>query len=125
MILGLGTDLVENHRIREALDKFGDRFLKRVFSEEEIQYSLSHQDPVPYLAARFAVKEAAIKALNLTEQVGLSYQDVQVAGKVFGKKKLVLSRKARELADAMGVQQFHISLTHTDGMSMAVVILEN
>ncbi|MCB1139484.1 MAG: holo-ACP synthase [Leptospiraceae bacterium] len=124
-MLGLGTDLVENHRIREALDKFGDRFLKRVFSEEEIQYSLSHQDPVPYLAARFAVKEAAIKALNLTEQVGLSYQDVQVAGKVFGKKKLVLSRKARELADAMGVQQFHISLTHTDGMSMAVVILEN
>lgn len=125
MILGLGTDLVENHRIREAMDKFGDRFLKRVFSDEEIQYSLSHQDPVPYLAARFAVKEAAIKALNLTEQVGLSYQDVQVAGKVFGKKKLVLSRKARELADAMGVQQFHISLTHTDGMSMAVVILEN
>ncbi|MCB1170822.1 MAG: holo-ACP synthase [Leptospiraceae bacterium] len=124
-MLGLGTDLVENHRIREAMDKFGDRFLKRVFSDEEIQYSLSHQDPVPYLAARFAVKEAAIKALNLTEQVGLSYQDVQVAGKVFGKKKLVLSRKARELADAMGVQQFHISLTHTDGMSMAVVILEN
>lgn len=125
MILGLGTDLVENHRIREAMDRFGDRFLTRVYSDEEIQYSLSHQDPVPYLAARFAVKEAAIKALNLTEQVGLSYQDVQVAGKVFGKKKLILSRKARELADAMGVKQFHISLSHTNGMSMAVVILES
>ena len=83
MILGLGTDLVENHRIRQALDRFGDRFLNRVYSEEEIQYSLSHEDPVPYLSARFAVKEAAIKALNLTEQVGLSYQDVQVGGKVF------------------------------------------
>ncbi|MBU44564.1 MAG: holo-[acyl-carrier-protein] synthase [Spirochaetaceae bacterium] len=124
MILGLGTDLVENHRIRQALDRFGDRFLNRVYSEEEIQYSLSHEDPVPYLSARFAVKEAAIKALNLTEQVGLSYQDVQVGGKVFGKKKLILSRKARELADGMGVNQFHISLSHTDGMSMAVVILE-
>lgn len=125
MILGIGTDLVENERIREAFEKYGERFLKRIFSEDEIDYSLSHNDPVPYLSARFAVKEAAVKALNLIGQSGISYKDVEVSGKVFGKKKLVLSNRAREIADQKGVADFHISLTHTDSLSMAVVILES
>ncbi len=124
MILGIGTDIIENERIAGVYERRGERFLKRVFSEQEIEYALSHEDPVPYLAARFAVKEAAIKALNLRETVGLSMLDVEVAGKAFGKKHLVLKGPARRIADEMGANKFHISISHTHTMSMAIVILE-
>ena len=125
MILGLGTDIVENERIKRAFDRHGVRLLRRIYTEDEVQYSLSHEDPVPYLSARFAVKEAAVKALGLRETVGLRFRDVEVAGKVFGKKELVLHGRAREIADQRGARRFHISLTHTATVSMAVVILED
>jgi len=124
MIVGLGTDLVENDRIAEMYAEYGQRFLSRIFTDEEIEYAVSHADPVPYLAARFAVKEALIKALNLRETVGLKMKDVEVAGKIFGKKSLRLHGKVRELAEAMGANNYHISLSHSRNSSMAVVILE-
>ena len=125
MILGLGTDIIENERIAGIYRRRGRRFLERLFTEEEINYALSRENPVPHLAARFAVKEAAIKALNLREMVGLKMKDVEVAGRVFGKKNLVLHGRAREIADKMGAKRFHISLTHTSSISMAVVIMED
>ncbi|MCB1319628.1 MAG: holo-ACP synthase, partial [Leptospiraceae bacterium] len=87
MILGIGTDIIENHRIGEVYRRYGHRFLNRIFTEEEIQYAESHEDPVPYLAARFAVKEAAVKALNIQGGQGISWKDVEVVGKIFGKKQ--------------------------------------
>ncbi|MCR9144934.1 MAG: holo-ACP synthase [bacterium] len=124
MILGMGTDIVENDRIREVYEKHGRRFLNRIFTEEEIQYSLSHEDPVPYLSARFAVKEALVKALSLPGGAGLSWRDVEVSGKIFGKKELVLHNKARAIAAEKGANRYHISLSHSRNMSLAVVILE-
>lgn len=124
MILGLGTDIVENDRIASAFEKYGERFLARIFTKEETEYALSHKDPVPHLAARFAVKEAAIKALNIREASGLHMTDFEVAGKIFGKKELVFHRDARRLIAERGVTRVHLSLSHTEKVSMAVVILE-
>jgi len=125
MILGIGTDILENKRIRRMYKRFGRRFLKRIYTEEEILYAESHEDPVPYLAARFAVKEALIKALNLKgREVKLKLREVEVAGKVFGKKNLVLTGRAKELVDTMGANKYHLSLSHSRFFSMAVVILE-
>ncbi len=124
MIVGIGTDIIENDRIGALFHKHGERFLKRIFTPDEIQYSLSHADPVPYLAARFAVKEAAIKSLNLSGAAEIRMRDVAVAGKVFGKKKLEFTGRVAELVHQMGANRFHVSLSHTHTMSMAVVILE-
>ena len=124
MILGIGTDIIENERIAAAFKRYGDRFLNRIFTEAESEYALKHANPVPYLAARFAVKEAAIKALNLREASGLRLTDFEVAGKIFGKKELVFHRDARRMLAERGVSRVHVSLSHTDTVSMAVVILE-
>lgn len=124
MIVGLGTDIVENDRIRETYQKFGDRFLKRIFSDDEIEYAQSHADPVPFLAARFAVKEAGIKALTYPGEV-IDMKDIELAGKTFGKKELVFSGKAKEIADKKKATKVHVSISHSETVSMAVVILEN
>lgn len=124
MILGLGTDIVENHRIDTMFHKYSNHFLNRIYTQEEIDYCLKHENPTPYLAARFAVKEAAVKALNIQGRIGLLYRDIEVAGSVFGKKKLRLKGKAETIAENLGVKYHHLSLTHTDHISMAVVIFE-
>lgn len=124
MIVGLGADIIENERIGRVYSRHGVRFLQKIFTEDEIHYSVSHEDPVPYLAARFAVKEAAVKALNLKGGAGVSWKDVEVAGKIFGKKQLALHGRARELADAIGVTRMHLTLSHTHTFSMAVVVFE-
>jgi holo-[acyl-carrier protein] synthase len=125
MILGLGTDIVDNRRVARIFHRHGRHFLQRIFTEEEIDYCLSHQDPVPYLAARFAVKEAAVKALNIRERMGLLYRDIEVAGRSYGKKKLRLTGRAERIANALGVKHHHLSLTHSDELSIAVVIFES
>ncbi len=125
MILGLGTDIVENERIENLFRQHGRKFLERVFTEEEVEYALSHEDPVPFLAARFAVKEAFVKALNIRGASGMRLKDVEVAGKIFGKKSLKLYGKAKRMAEEMGALHYHISLSHSKASSLAVVILEN
>lgn len=125
MIVGLGTDIVENDRIEDLYSRFGKKFLFRIYTDEEIQYSLSHENPIPYLAARFAVKEAAVKSLNIKGAGGISWKDIEVAGKIFGKKKLVFHQKAKILAEKYGVDKMHVSLSHNKDISLAVVILES
>ncbi len=124
MILGVGTDIIENERIGAVFHRYGDRFLARIFTAEEAEYALAHENPVPYLAARFAVKEAAIKALNIRGPSGLRMTDFEVRGKIFGKKELVFHRDARRMLAERGVSRVHLSLSHTESVSMAVVILE-
>ena len=124
MILGLGSDIVENQRIACLHEKYGEKFLKRLFTTEEIEYALSHKDPIPYLAARFAVKEAAVKALNLAGMASFGWKDVEVRGKIFGKKKLTFHNQAKELVQGMAANRYHVSLSHSDTLSMAVVLLE-
>ena len=126
MIIGLGTDIVDNERIASLYRKHRDRFLNRIYTDEEIAYSEEHVDPIPYLAVRFAAKEAMIKCLNITGKptLGISLKDVEVAGKSFGKKRIILWGKTKEIAEKMGAVHVHLSMSHAETFSMAVVILE-
>lgn len=125
VILGIGSDIIENARVEKLYKGHGKRFLERVFTQEEREYAFSHSDPIPYLAVRFAAKEAAIKALNLQRAAALSWKDIEIGGKTFGKKRLVFRNKAHSLAEKLKVKRRHISLSHSDALSIAVVILES
>src|SRR5918999_3529697 len=119
-IIGVGTDLVEIERFRLAVQRRA-RLPERLFSDDERAYAFRHRDPVPRLAARFGAKEAVMKALG----VGLGafkLRDVEVARRKGGAPELVLRGKAAALAETRGVTGWHLSLTHTDSMAMAVAI---
>ncbi len=122
-MLSVGNDIVENERIRELLEKHGDRFLKRVFTEEEVAYCHSHKDPVPFLAGRFACKEAVIKALSLGPGEVLDMKEIELAGTGFGKKTLVIHGKTEKFFKAKGFTSSSVSISHADHYSTAVVIL--
>ncbi|MBX7088780.1 MAG: holo-ACP synthase [Leptospirales bacterium] len=124
-MLGLGTDVVENDRVEDLYKKHGRRFLERIFTAQEIEYSLSRPDPVPYLSSRFAAKEASVKALCLPPGVVLNFKDISVEGLSFGHKTLVFTGAARARADEMGVRKIHLSMSHARDSSTAVVILED
>jgi holo-[acyl-carrier protein] synthase len=120
LVVGLGTDLVEIDRFRLAMARRA-KLGERLFSDDERAYAERHRDPAPRLAARFAAKEAVMKALG----VGLGafkLRDVEVARHKSGAPELVLRGKATALADRRGVTGWHLSLTHTDSMAMAVAI---
>jgi holo-[acyl-carrier protein] synthase len=120
MILGLGTDLVEVGRFRLALER-RSTLAERLFTDGEREYGLSQHDPAESLAARFAAKEAVMKALG----VGLGdfeFRDVEVQRADSGEPSLSLTGKARAIADDRGVASWLLSLSHTDTTAMAVVI---
>jgi holo-[acyl-carrier protein] synthase len=119
-IVGLGTDLVEVGRFRLAMERTA-RLADRLFSTDEREYASGQHDPAKSLAARFAAKEAVMKALG----VGLGafkLRDVEVVRRRGGAPVVALHGKAAVLADERGVTAWHLSLTHTDSMAMAVAI---
>jgi holo-[acyl-carrier protein] synthase len=120
-IIGVGTDLVEIARFRLALERRGERLRHRLFSPEELAYADRHRDPAPRLAARFAVKEAVMKAMG----VGLwkfKLRDIEVARAKSGAPSVVLYRRAAEMASERGVGAWHLSITHSDTTAMAIAI---
>src|SRR6516164_237790 len=124
MIVGTGVDIAEVARIRDAVSRFGERFLKRVFTPEEVRYCTSKANTEERLAARFAAKEAAMKAIGTGLRHGVTWQDVEVVRHLGGRPGLRLSGKAAEFAAALGCQRIHLSLSHTEDMAIAHVILE-
>lgn len=124
MIIGVGIDNVQSIRMKEMLLKWADRVENRVFDEAELEYSKSKGETHLHLAARFAAKEALFKALGKGLSEGMTWTDVMVQNDETGKPHLVLKRKAKEIADKMGVATIHVSLSHTDECAIAVVILE-
>ena len=125
MILSIGTDLAEVPRIRDAHARFGDRFLLRVFTPHEVAYSLAKANRFERLAARFAAKEALMKAIGTGLTQGVSWHDVEVTNLPSGRPTLRLSGQAALHAQRLGARNIHVSLTHTATMAMAVVILED
>lgn len=123
MIIGLGTDIAENERIESLLKKYNNRFLKRIFTTEEIEYCMKKKNPAPHLAARFSVKEAFIKSLGLRRDLSLSYNEVGLEGTT-GKKSIVIKGKLKELIDQKNVDSIHFSISHAENYSSAVVVLE-
>jgi holo-[acyl-carrier protein] synthase len=125
MILGVGTDLAEVGRIRESIARFGDRFLNRIYTPGEQSYALSKANSAERFAARFAAKEAGMKAIGTGWSQGVTWQDFAVVNELSGRPTLRLTGVAKQVADRLGVQSVSLSLTHTKETAFAVVILED
>lgn len=124
MIIGIGLDLTEISRIDESIRRFGDRFVRRIFTESEREYCQSKATPVPHFAARFAAKEACAKALGCGVAGGVRWLDMEVTRDAAGKPTLHLQGRAKELAADLKVVSIHLSLTHAHAHSAAVVVME-
>jgi len=124
MNMEVGIDLVQVSRVEASLARFGERFLRRVFTDTEIAYATSAPTrTAERLAARFAAKEAAIKALDLADrQVGIGWRQIEVAREQSGKCRLILHGAARDAAADAGVAELSVSLTHEGDYSAAVVL---
>ncbi|KAA1046428.1 holo-ACP synthase [Pseudocitrobacter sp. 73] len=124
-ILGLGTDIVEITRIDEVIARSGDRLARRVLTDNEWAIWETHQQPVRFLAKRFAVKEAAAKAFGTGIRNGLAFNQFEVYNDEMGKPKLRLWGEAQILAEKMGVVHIHVTLADERRYACATVILEN
>lgn len=124
MIVGIGTDLAEVTRIRRSVEQFQERFLRRVYTDAERAYSYSKANFAERLAARFAAKEAGMKAIGTGWQHGVTWRDFEVVNEDSGKPTLRLSGVARKVAERLGASRISLSLTHTRETALAVVILE-
>ena len=125
MIIGTGVDICEVSRIAESIARFGDRFLQRVFTEGEIRYCKSKRNSTERFAARFAAKEAAMKALGTGASRGVTWTSIEVAHALGGRPVLRLSGTTSAIADKLGVKRTSLSVTHTESTAMAVVIFED
>jgi holo-[acyl-carrier protein] synthase len=125
MIVGSGIDIAEVPRIKNSIDRFGERFLKRIYTTGEIRYCKSKANSVERYAARFAAKEAAMKALGTGWSHGVRWRDIEVSREPGGRPTLVFHGKAAEFAGRMGALHVALSLSHTAEQAIAQVILEN
>jgi len=125
MIVGTGVDLAEVRRIRDSVERFGARFIDRVFTPGEIAYVERKANRFERYAARFAAKEAGMKAIGTGWKRGVRWQDFEVANLPSGKPTLRLHGEAAKIAREMGVKSISLSMTHTSEYGMAHVILES
>lgn len=124
MILGTGVDLAEVPRIRAAIERHGGRFIERIYTPPEIAYVERKANRFERYAARFAAKEAGMKAIGTGWKRGVSWRDFEVVNLPSGRPTLRLHGVASEIAQQLGVRQISLSLTHTAELGMAYVILE-
>jgi holo-[acyl-carrier protein] synthase len=121
-VIGIGMDATDLPRITDLLERYGDRFLRRVFTDGEIAYCTRRRDPVPHLAGRFAAKEAAMKALGTGQAHGVLWKDIEVV-RAGGPPRLQLHGGAAARADAMRVRRSLLTITHSQTLALAQVIL--
>ena len=122
MIIGIGTDITELARIKASYDRFGERFLQKILTPDELK--LVPESPIAYIAGRFAAKEATVKALGTGFSNGIGLLDVEVLRGPAGQPLLRLHGSARQRAEAMGMRAAHISISHDRNAAVAVVVLE-
>ena len=125
MIYGVGTDVVEIGRIEKALERFGERFARRILCEPELRRFARHRLPASYLAKRFAAKEAFTKALGTGIHAPANWHGVWVTNLKSGKPVLEFSNDLQKLLDTRGVTRAHVSLSDERGVAFATVILES
>ena len=125
MIVGTGIDIAEVPRIAEVIQRHGERFLRRVFTEGEMAYCDSKANRVERYAARFAAKEAGMKALGTGWNHGVRWRDVEVCRQPGGRPTIAFHGKAAEFAARLGAKNVALSLSHTAEQAIAQVILEN
>ncbi|MDX1681984.1 MAG: holo-ACP synthase [Phycisphaeraceae bacterium] len=122
MIIGHGIDLVETARIGELCERHGERFLQRCFTDTERDYCGRHRQSAKHFAARFAAKEAVVKAMGTGIRDGIGWTQIEVTRDPAGRPGVALSGRAAELASEQGITQWALSLTHTRDHAMASVI---
>jgi len=121
-IIGLGFDATDIPRLRSVFERYGDRFLRRVFTDAEIQYCTRRRDPVPHLAGRFAAKEAAMKALGTGHSRGVIWKDIEVF-RQSGPPQLRLFGGALRRFESMKARRSLLTITHAETLAMAQVLL--
>ncbi len=124
MIVGTGVDLAEVDRIREAIERHGQRFIERIYTPAEIAYVERKANRYERYAARFAAKEAGMKAIGTGWSRGVRWRDFEVANLPSGRPTLRFHGVAAQFADGLGVRNIALSITHTALQAMAIVILE-
>jgi holo-[acyl-carrier protein] synthase len=123
MIRGIGVDLVRISRMREVIERWQERFLARVFTEQEIAYCRGRRDPIPHFAARFAAKEAGLKALGTGLRLGVSWRELEVRRERGGPPRLELSGRSREISFERGGRRMLLALTHDGDYALAQAVL--
>jgi holo-[acyl-carrier protein] synthase len=125
VIVGLGLDIAEVDRIGDALTRHGVPMIERLYTSREVAYCESHKNKFERYAARFAAKEAAMKALGTGWTHGVRWRDIEVTNAPGGKPILRLEGVARQLADKFGVRNISLSITHSGNLAIAQVIFED
>ncbi|MBF0382268.1 MAG: holo-ACP synthase [Magnetococcales bacterium] len=124
MIIGVGTDLVEISRLQNSIDRFGQRFIDRIFSPIEHDYCIARSDLASCLAKRFAAKEAFVKALGTGMREGVWFRDVTVTNNCYGSPSILISGQAAKRLEKMEPFNIHLSLSDEGGFAQAFVIIE-
>ncbi len=125
MIVGTGIDIAEVDRLEAAIARHGQAFLRRVFTPAEIEYCERHKSKFERYAARFAAKEAAMKALGTGWRKGVRWVDIEVTREPGGRPTLRLAGEAQKFAEALGVKNISLSLTHSGNTALAQVLFES
>jgi holo-[acyl-carrier protein] synthase len=124
MILGIGIDIIEVARVQASHERFGERFTNRILRADEIAYCLSHKHPGPFLAARFAAKEAISKAFGTGIGAQLGWQDMEIRRKESGEPFVVLHGKGKKIFKSRRAKRLLVSLSHTANYAAATAVLE-
>ena len=125
MIVGTGIDIAEVPRIADAIARYGDRFLNKIYTEGEIRYCQSKANKAERFAARFAAKEAAMKALGTGWNHGVRFRDIEVARQPGKRPTIIFHGKAAQFAEKLGTKNIALSISHTAEQAIAQVILES
>lgn len=125
MILGIGIDIIEVARVQASHERFGKRFVQRILHPAEIAYCLSNKNPAPFIAARFAAKEAISKAFGTGIGAALGWHDMEICRKESGEPYVVMHGKGKELLEKRNARAVLISLSHTQNYAAVVAILES
>lgn len=123
MIVGIGIDLVKISRIQEMTDKWNKRFLNRIFTLTEQQYSFSFKHPFPHLAGRFAIKEAVFKAIGTGWRGGIKWTDIEVCNEPSGRPRVRVYGKVREWTEKHNVGRIEATISHDTEYSVGQILL--
>ncbi|MDI6783149.1 MAG: holo-ACP synthase [bacterium] len=124
MVIGVGIDIISTERIKNALNRYGDRFIKRIYCPGEIEYCGSRKEPHLHYAARFAAKEALVKALGTGFRFGIKHTEIETKLNELGKPELTLHNTTFAISRQKGITRLSISLSHNDEQATAIVIAE-
>ncbi len=123
-VVGIGVDIVEVERVAQVIAQHGDRFLTRVFTPREVAYCRSRKRKNEHFAARWAAKEAAVKALRVAFEGAVSWRDVEVLTGEMGEPTLKLRGGAAQLAKKQGIERLHLTISHVTALAVACVVAE-